>query len=376
MTRGRGEGSYSRLTDGRWVYQLSVGVGADGKRQRPRFYGGTKGEAREHAEEYRRKLRRGDPVLVDRTRLTEYLDSWLAGVVGRAPSTITNYRGHIRNHITPYIGNVRLGELRPDHLRQWQRESLDHGASANTTNYARQVLHAALKEAMLDQVVDRNVVSLLRPLKVVRDQRKPLDAEQSLAFVKQVRDARFGPLYLTALGLALRKGELRGLQWADIENGIVHIRHQMIAVDGGQRLTHLKPGNSGQRDLPLPAFVADALEHERSLQRFERVKAGDTWDKAFDDLVFRTRLGRPLHVNTIRSDFKRQLVAAGLPDIHFHDLRHSGATLLLSLGVDMRVVQVILGHQSMRTTEIYAHVLPTLTLDAMNKLDGLLGEAK
>lgn len=367
--RGRGEGSYSRLSDGRWVYQVSMGVGPDGKRQRPRFYGETKGEAREHADEYLRRLRRGEPVSRDRDRLETYLEGWLNGLI-REPETLRVYRNVIKNHVIPRIGNVRLGELRQEHIRTWQRDMLDAGHSSNLTNHVRHILSSALRQAERDGYVTRNVVSLVQDVRHVQPRRKPFTAEQSLTFVERVRDTIYGPLYLAAIGLVLRKGELRGLCWSDIEGDVVHVQRQLQRVVGlGDVLRPLKTGTSGQRDLPLPAFVRQALTVQADRQRFDRERAGERWDTSTPDLVFKSPEGRPLGVGFIDGDFRRQLVAAGLPPIHFHDLRHSGATLLLSLGVEMRTVQIILGHSSMATTELYAHVLPSLMTDAMGRLD-------
>lgn len=124
--------------------------------------------------------------------------------------------------------------------------------------------------------------------------------------------------------------------------------------------------------LPLPAFVADALARERTLQIEDRLRAGRAWLVEAPDLVFRSPHGRPVQPPDVRLALNRIMEEAGLPAIHFHDLRHSTATLLLTLGVDMRTVQTILGHTSMRTTEVYAHVMPELTREAMARLDGLM----
>lgn len=371
--RGRGEGSYSRLADGRWVYQISAGVGPDGKRQRPRFYGDTKEEARDRGEEYRRKLRRGDPVLVDRTRLGDYLTSWLDGLI-RPPNTIRVYEVHIRLHLIPRLGHVKLGALRTDDVRQWQRAMLDSGQSAYTTNYARKVLVNALNDAVQDEYIARNVASLVKDVRYVTKRRTPFTPEQAIAFVRHVRAERLGPLYITAIGTALRSGEVRGLLWSDIEGDVMHVTRQLTRLPDGHQLRDLKSGESGQRSLPLPGFVQQALELQRDAQRFDERAAGKRWDTTWDGLVFRTQYGRPVSEQSLRADFAEQLAAADLPSIRVHDLRHSCATLLLSLGVEMRVVQAILGHSAMKTTEIYAHVLPSLTADAMGRLDGLLGE--
>lgn len=367
MARGRGEGSFGRTEDGRWYYRVSLGVGPDGRRVRRRVYGKTKSEAMDAAS----RLRRSESVGSSRDRLGDYLDRWVAGLI-RAPLTIRSYRLSISKHLTPRLGHVRLSDLKAEHVRQWQRGMLADGVSPITTNGARLVLHAALSDAVTDELVVRNVVSLIRPLKVERRTRQPLSADESMRLLEAIQPSRFAPLITVALGLGLRLGELRGLTWADIDGDVLHV-HQQIPTQGPIELRPLKTGASGRRSLPLPAFVAAALTRERTLQIEDRLRAGRAWSVTTPDLVFKSAHGRPIHPPEARKVLKETMAEAGLPTIHFHDLRHSTATLLLTLGVDMRTVQTILGHTSMSTTEAYAHVMPELTREAMARLDGLMG---
>lgn len=373
MTRGRGEGSYSQLSDRRWVYQLSVGIGPDGKRQRPRFYGETKAAALEAAEDYKRRLRDGVPVLGGEQRLGDYLDGWLAGLV-RAPATLAAYRTLIDLHIRTQIGRTALSGLTAPSLRRWQRSLLDAGRSPSTANAAHVVLGAAMADAERDGIVPRNPVRLVRRLPVARSERTGLTLAQVNQLFEYAADTRYGPLYVVAVGLGLRQGEILGLQWSDLEDGTLHVRRQLSRDYGaGASLAGLKTGDSGRRALPMPRFVVDALERQRERQAFEKVMAGNEWVDV-GDLIFRTPHGRPMQHNTVSKAFNRARADLGLPStVTFHSLRHSCATLLLASGVDMRTVQIVLGHGSMRTTEIYAHVLPGLMTDAFGRLDGLFG---
>lgn len=367
MTRGRGEGTFGRTPDGGWWYRVSLGVGPDGKRIRRRVYGRTKADALDAAA----RLRRSGGVSTSRDRLGDYLDHWLDGLI-LAPGSVSKYRDTVRTHIAPALGRSRLSDLHPEHVRQWQRDMVADGKSPSTANYARVVLRIALAQAVRDELIERNVVELVRPLKVERRARSPLTGPESVRFIEAVGDSRLGPLFTTAIGLGLRFGELRGLYWSDVEDGVVHVQRQIPT--GSLDVRPLKTGQSGRRLITLPGFVSDAISRERTMQLEERLRAGRRWGDG-PDLIFRTPYGRALHPPTVRLALADALDEARLPSIHFHDLRHSTATLLLTLGVDMRTVQTILGHSAMRTTEAYAHVMPELTADAMARLDALLGRS-
>jgi integrase len=375
--RGRGEGSWSRLADGRWCYRVSVGT-TDGKRKRLRFTAKTKSEAGDAAAEYIRDVRLGLDPGGGRQRLEVYLDAWLANII-RNPGTLYAYERAVRKHIIPRIGAVTLQGLTPAHVRKLQRDMLKDGYSAHRSNYARMILAAAMHDAERDGSVQRNVVTLVPPLSYSKKDKQPLTADQALRFIEHVADTRYGPLYAVAMGTGMRQGELLGLIETDIveRDGVqwIDVRRQLTRYAGrGPELRDLKTGDKARRALPLAPFALVALERQRERQGFERIMAGNSWDYGLPPFVFRDAHGRPLRAGEVREDIHVQVAASGLPPgTTFHDLRHSCATLLLKLGVDVRIVQVILGHTSIATTQIYASVLPELLTDAMGRLDGLLG---
>ena len=129
---------------------------------------------------------------------------------------------------------------------------------------------------------------------------------------------------------------------------------------------------SGVRRVTLPDFIVEVFKQHRVSQLEARLQAGSSWIGR--DLVFCRPDGDFIKAPTLRYQFFKLLDKAGLPRIRFHDLRHTAATLLLSMGVDMKVIQDILGHSDMATTvNIYAHVLPAMQQKAMGEMDRLLG---
>jgi integrase len=172
----------------------------------------------------------------------------------------------------------------------------------------------------------------------------------------------------------MRKGEILGLRWQDIDlqKGELQIRRTLGYFAHHGFVEGEPKTEKSKRKITLPQFVLDALKRHRTLQLERRLQAGSTWiDK---DLVFSSKDGDFIVPHTLNNHFNRLLEEIGLPHIRFHDLRHSAATLLLSMGVPAKVVQEILGHSNFRTTmDRYSHVLPTMQKEAMDKMDDMFG---
>ncbi len=175
--------------------------------------------------------------------------------------------------------------------------------------------------------------------------------------------------------MGLRQGEALGLRWQDVdlETGVLNVRVALQRVRGDKpRLVEPKTRQS-RRTLPLPPTVVAQLRAHRARQLADHLRAGETWEGEAWDLVFATRTGTPLDARHVVYAFKTYLKCAGLPDIRFHDLRRSCASLLVAQGVHPRVVMEILGHSTITLTmNTYAHVLPEAQRQAANVMENLL----
>lgn len=373
--RGQNEGTICKRDDGRWVAVLNLGY-RDGKRWRKSFYGKTRKEVQEQLTATLREQQQGLPVITERQTVAQFLDRWLADVVKPTvrPKTYHSYQQLVRLHLKPALGHHQLAKLDPQHVQALINAKLAEGLSPRTVQYLHAVLRRALGQALKWNLVPRNVARLVDPPRVERPEMLALTPEQARRFLDAVGDDRLGALYSVAVALGLRQSEILGLRWEDVdfEQRTLRVRVQLLRIDGAKRLVEPKTRQS-RRTLPLPATIVAGLRAHRSRQLQERLLAGARWEGNGWDLVFTTTRGGPLDARHLVRAFKDHLVRAGLPDIRFHDLRHSCASLLVAQGLHPRVVMEILGHSTITLTmNTYSHVMPALQREAADMMDNLL----
>jgi integrase len=221
--------------------------------------------------------------------------------------------------------------------------------------------------------VSRNVAALVDPPRVTRPEIRPLTPDQARMLLAAARDHRHGALVTVALALGLRQGEALGLRWEDVdlEKGVLHVRHALQFPKGGGWMLVEPKSERSRRVIVMPEIVKSAIRAQRMGQREQRLLAGSGWRET--GFIFTSRTGTPLDPWGVIKAFKRLLQAAGLPNIRFHDLRHTAATFLLAQGVDPRTIMETLGHSQISLTlNTYSHVLPSLQRDAAEKMNRLL----
>jgi len=219
-----------------------------------------------------------------------------------------------------------------------------------------------------------NAASLTEPPRVERFIPHTITPDHARAFLDTVKDTRHEALYMVALTLGLRQGELLGLRWQDVnlDAGTLTVRMQLQR--GGRELVEPKTDRS-RRTLALPTMTVDALKQHRKRQVEERLRAGSRWHDG--DFIFPTATGTPTNARDLVRDFHQHRDAAKLPPVRFHDLRHAAASFLLAQGADMRLIMEVLGHSHIGTTaNIYTHVAETVKRGAANMMDDLLTGTK
>lgn len=251
-------------------------------------------------------------------------------------------------------------------------KKLQAGLSPRTVQYLHAILRRSLGLATKWGLVARNVALLVDSPRVKRSEIRPLTPEQARQFLQMAKGDRLGALYSVAIALGLRQGEALGLRWDDVDmqQGWVQVRMALQRVDGKLQLVEPKTEKS-RRTIEMPDVVRDALREHRIRQLQERLLAGQTWQE--HGLVFTTTIGTPLDARNVVRHFHGLLETAGLPRMRFHDLRHTAASLLLAQGLELRVVQEVLGHSQISlTANLYAHVMPVLMKEAAAKMDAVL----
>ena len=282
----------------------------------------------------------------------------------------------VRRHIVPALGRIQLKTLSPAHVQGLYRSKLDAGLAPSSVRYIHAVLHRALKQALRWGLVPRNVTEAVDLPKLVSDEVDALNPEDARAFLDAARGDRFEALYVVAVTTGMRRGELLGLRWTDTElDGTARLRvgRQLQRMRDGSGLQFVTPKGGKGRTIRLPVRTVEALKAHRARQAEEKLKAGSLYEDS--GLVFATEVGTPLEPSNIdRRSFKPLLEKAGLPDMRFHDLRHTCATVLLSEGVNAKFVQELLGHADIKLTlGTYSHFLPSMGDQTAAAMENALG---
>jgi integrase len=331
------------------------------------LYGKTRREVDEKLT--KAKAERNGGLVFDAGTLTlaEYMDKWLNESARNRlrPKTYKDYSGLTRVHIVPALGHIKLKNLTPLHVQQFYGTKLESGLSKRTVEYIHTVLHAALKQAVRWELVPRHVTEAVDPPRPEKKERPTFTLEQARLFLEVARGVRFEALYLLVLQTGMRRGELLGLRWEDVdlEMGVLHVR-QALAPDG--KSFGYPKSAKGRRRLRLTPEAVDALKRHRIAQNEERLRQGSSWRD--HGLVFCSTVGTPLNPdNFVRRSYKPLLESAGLPKIPFHCLRHTFATLMMPYE-HPRVVQEMLGHSRVSTTlDTYSHVSQDMQEEAVQR---------
>jgi integrase len=342
---------------------LDLGRGPDGRRIR-KWHSGfkTMRDAERARVELLSRVDQGAYVEPSRLTVAAFLrDQWLPGLKPQMrPGSWEEHRSKVEVHVIPAFGGERLQRLGPAHLNQLYAHLLERGLSAQRVLLVHATIRRALADAVKWDYVPRNVALLASPPRPRRPELKTWTAPQLRSFLEHVRSDRLYAMWLLAASTGMRRGEVLGLRWVDVDldTARVGVRQTLVAVNHQVVVSEPKT-SKGRRSVALDPATVEALRIHRKGQLTERLAWGPAWTDS--GLVFTRQDGRPLHPNAVTRAFGRHVLAAGVPVIRLHDLRHTHATLALAAGVHPKVVQERLGHANIAITlDIYSHAVPAL----------------
>ncbi|MBI4492184.1 MAG: site-specific integrase [Chloroflexi bacterium] len=365
--RGHGEGSIHQREDGRWVAVVDQGY-KDGKRQRKYLYAETRKEVAEKLTAALRDHQQGLPLPSERLTVGQYLQDWLTTQQQQLrPASMLRYQSILTHHVLPSpLARAKLAQLQPHQVAAFLASL---ALAPATVRVVRSVLVAALQDAMRQGMVARNVAALTEGPRLERAPVSALtldEVQRVLAAAQQGPDW-VRPLLLAALATGGRLGELAGLSWPDLDlaTGLLGITRQRTPTGV------LAPPKSRARTVELAPVALETLRDYRRHQMAEHLRVGIPWDASGP--IFERVPGRPLIHATVEYQWQRTLDRAGLSRRPFHHLRHASASWLLLAGLDIKLVQHLLGHSDIGTTaDTYAHLMPQLLREAATRVDALL----
>jgi len=377
-------GHIRQRSKGSWSVVIDVGRDPRTGKRRQQWYTvkGTKKDAERELREKLRSLETGAYVKPEKTSVGEYLRHWVDGyaMMHTSPRTAEGYQAIVNRYLIPALGGISLCELQPRHLEKYYADALSHGRldgkgglSARTVLHQHRVLSQALKHAVKQGVLVRNVAEVVVAPRPGRNQMATLPAADVPSFLDAARKTPYYVLFYTALYTGMRRGELLGLRWCDIDLGkaTISVVQTLCRLSGGRFVIKEPKSPHSRRSVALSPSVAELLRRHHTEQEAQKILLGKAL--AGDDLVFTYPDGSPLDPSTLTHAFGKLIKKAGLPHIRFHDLRHTHATLMLKGGVHPKIVSERLGHASIGITlDTYSHVVPGLQEAAALRFDALI----
>jgi integrase len=319
------------------------------------------------------RSRSSDGYSDDRITLEAFLTRYLDDYCKRSlrSTTFQGYKSVIEDHIIPELGTVRLSQLRADQINHLLSKKLDAKLSNRFVEYIHGILKRSLNVATKWGLLAKNPALMVTPPKPVYKIPHTWSMDQVKSFLEVLKDDRWAAIYYLGCGTGMRKGEVLGLPLSalDLDKGYLMVVQTLQLVNGKLELLEPKTQKS-RRLIVLPDFVKEALRVH--LFRRGMIAQSPAWKES--GLVFTSDIGTPIFPRNLVRHFKTKLTEAGLPDIRFHDLRHTTASLLLEKNVHPKIVSELLGHSTITLTlNTYSHIINPINKVASSEMDDMFG---
>jgi len=370
-------GQLIKRSENTWLVRIFLGRDADGKRK---YYNktihGTKKDAQKFLTAKTREKDLGVFVEPASIAFGKFLDRWLEEIARNKlrARTFDNYESLLNCHVRKILGAKRLSDIQAYEVQKLYNDMKKANYSPKTIRHVHNVLSPAFKQAIKWKMLIQNPCDLCELPQMVKTEMMYFTPQETAKFLDVAKDDKYYSVFLVAIETGMRPEEYLGLQWKDVdfENSAISVRRALVVKKGGGFIFTEPKTKKSRRSIPISNTVKKALKAHRRKQLAERLKLGAAYENF--DLVFASDIGTPLlHGNLLRRHFKPIRDKAELPKIRLYDLRHTTATLLLSVGENPKVVSERLGHASIvLTLDTYSHVLPTMQKTATDKMEKLM----
>lgn len=374
--QSKGRGTIYQREDGYWIGQITTGRNEFGKQIRKTFSAKSEAEVVAKINEYQYKQDKGDLVDSNTIKLGEWIQEWLKEYKGNLRQTTReNYDNMIQTHIlTHSISKIQIQKLSTSHIQKFMNEkskekriiikenkktTSNENISPRTVNLLHFLISSSLEQAIRNELITKNPAKYCKKLANEKKEIKALTTEQVIALLETAQKHELYPALVIALHTGLRRGEVLGLTWENInfDEDTMNITQSLVKIKGGTKLQEPKT-KSSKRILPMTDTVIELLS-------INKQKTG---------LIFQTRNNQPVHPRSFQRTFSTWCKNAGLPkETRLHDLRHTFATNIINAGIDIKTAQSLTGHADTRTLlDIYAHTVTASQRNAANIINGLI----
>lgn len=379
--RGQGEGTISKRPDGTWWARITIGRTADGKQKRKAFYGKTRKEVQEKLTAALNDMNRNVYIEPAKITVSQWMNTYLMDYKKNSvrPTTFGIYELQVRTMINPILGGYRLKDLRNDDIQRFVSELVEKGYANHTITHALTFVRMSLEQAIINELIVKNVARNVHLPLPEKKERRALTKEEQKKFIETAKKYYCGEIFIFILGTGLRIGEILALTWDDIdwENNLVNINKgcREYLVNNGEhskRTRDVGPPKTktSNREIPLLPELVDLLNDVKEKQDKLKVLYGKEYQD--NNLIFCAEKGQYHFARHVRKYMARIRENSGIEDpdsLHIHCLRHTFATRCLEQGIELRVVQELLGHSNINmTANIYTHVLKDKKTDSIMKL--------
>lgn len=379
--RGNGEGSIRQRKNGLWEGQYVSGRDEDGKLQKKSVYGKTKKEVVEKLATITTDIRSGLYLPPEKISVGEWLDVWHKEYLGPIKeTTATQYEYQMRVNVKPYIGDIKLQKLTTPMIQKLYRERLEDNLSPKSVKNLHGMLHKALDQAVRCRYLKFNPADACQLPRVEKKEMMVLSEDHYLyEFLEEIKGKPHEDLFFVDVFTGMREGEILGLTWdcIDFKKEIIHVDKQLKRKQGNKNVYFFDTLKNGKKRVVAPApDVFKVLRNVKKEQAENRLKHGEEFHNP-DNLVFTDEYGKHIGAECLLKCFKRRVAAIGIPEMRFHDLRHTYATLSLQNDVDPKTVSESLGHATVAfTLDVYGHVTEKMQKESANRMQSYIENLK